>query len=569
MKKHYLKLKVKIITLVVIVLLLGCGVLTYHKADQIRSDYLREINDNSGLATTLRMNGAESCDDFIQQVYYEYGNIHRFSDDVGFFSMLKDKNGNTLAEDQNFLIVHKGGDEHDRRIVLMGDDFITDNEGSYVGFAIGAVSKMEITGICDDTYMYLDELKWENLSGESCSYVPKEKNKAPKATVKFEEWAGDKCYDERYDEGFGDNKFYVSANITCATYGDEIKNKKINTEAEKICNQIYEDYASGVSTQDLQMDEGIFTCYVANTGYLSDEYAVPSVFVFHPVSIAINELKVVFFVVFVFAIICIIFICSIINTLYGQQLAYEMNRRKLTRGIAHELKTPLAITKGYVENWEYLDEKDRPEYSRVMIDEIEHMNKMVTDLLELSRLEAKAKEVNFESVDVYALTKSVLRRMKGTIEERGLVVKMSPGYLSGHVKNAAVNSDDTDDDNSFDGKFLVMADLEMMRTVLVNFISNAMKYADKEINITLLEKGRKIKFEITNDGETIEADKANKVWDEFYRTDRVNNSCIGSSGLGLAITKNILILHGAEYGCKSQKGNTSFWFEMKKDDEVL
>lgn len=565
MKKHYFKLKVKIITLVVIVLLLGCGVLTYHKADQIRSDYLREINDNSGLATTLRMNGAESCDDFIQQVYYEYSNIHRFSDDVGFYSMLKDKHGNTLAEDQNFLIVHKGGDEHNSRIILLGDDFITDNEGSYVGFAIGAVSKMEITGTCDDTYIYLEELKWENLSGESFSYVPKEKNKAPQETIKFEEWAGDKCYDERYDAGFGDNKYYVSASIECATYGDEIKNRKINNEAEKICNRIYEDYASGVSTQDSQIDEGIFTCYVGNTGYLSDEYVVPSVFVFHPVSIAIEELRIVFFVVLVFAVICIIFICSIINSLYKQQLAYEMNRRQLTRGIAHELKTPLAITKGYVENWEYLDEKERPEYSRIMIDEMDNMNRMVTDLLELSRLEAKAKKVNLESVDIYELTQSVLKRMKETIDERGLVVTMKPSCSSGNVRDTAIEEAD---DNANSVNFFVQADLEMMRIVLVNFISNAVKYADKEIDISISENGRKLKFVITNDGQAISIDKIDKVWDEFYKDDRLDSSRIGSNGLGLAITKNILILHGAKYGCKSQNENTSFWFELKREFEM-
>ena len=57
-----------------------------------------------------------------------------------------------------------------------------------------------------------------------------------------------------------------------------------------------------------------------------------------------------------------------------------------------------------------------------MIEEIEYMSQMVTDLLELSRLEAKAKTLELDSVDVYALTQSVLGRMKGLIEEKGLQV---------------------------------------------------------------------------------------------------------------------------------------------------
>lgn len=97
----------------------------------------------------------------------------------------------------------------------------------------------------------------------------------------------------------------------------------------------------------------------------------------------------------------------------------------------------------------------------------------------------------------------------------------------------------------------------------MNFISNAVKYADKKIDINLSENGRKIKFTITNDGNAISEEKIDKVWDEFYRDESIDNSRIGSTGLGLAITKNILILHDAGYGCKSENGKTSFWFEMK------
>ena len=140
---------------------------------------------------------------------------------------------------------------------------------------------------------------------------------------------------------------------------------------------------------------------------------------------------------------------------------------------------------------------------------------------------------------------------------------MSPDSLYGKANNTILENDGAD--NFSDGKFLVIADLEMIRVVLVNFISNAIKYAEKEISISLLQKGKKVKFEIINDGKTIAADKTNKVWDEFYMEDGFNNRRIGSSGLGLAITKNILILHGAEYGCKSQDGKTSFWFELKID----
>jgi len=546
MKKTYFKLKLRVIALVVVVLLLGCGMLTYQRADHIRDDYSALIMDDYGFERTLRLNSACESDDFIQQVYYEYCKVGRDSD-IGFYSMLKDGEGNTLAEDQNFMIVKKADDnedENDWRVLLLEESFGHDDFGSTWSFANGFFSKMEIIGTCDDTYIYLDELKWTNTLGdESYSYVPKikEDNVAQKKE-KFEDWSGSRLYGDYPIE----NKFFLYINSVYPTYGDDDKNMELNREAEEICQQIYDDYYRDIDSKNYQSEEGIFTTYIGGTGHLSDEYAIPYVFVFHPISIAVSELAGIYVLAFILGIVIVCILCHIIQKTYLQQLAYDNNRRQLTRGIAHELKTPLAITKGYVENWEYLDEENRHESSKKMIDEIEHMNRMVTDLLELSHLEAKTKEMNMESVDIKALTNSVLKRMKATIEDRGIVV-------SGNIRtgSGAIN------------EYLVEADLEMMRTVLVNFISNGVKYAEKEIEINLSEVGKRFRFTITNDGQTIETDKINKVWDEFYRDATVDTKRIGGSGLGLAITKNILLLHGAKYGCQSENGKTTFWFEMK------
>lgn len=562
MKRNYIRLKNSISIIMVIVLLVSIGIITYQRADDIRFDYILDINDTSGLIQNLRLNEVVYNDDFIQQVYLAYSEVKPHSDDIGFYSMLKDKDGNTLAEYQNFVTFKKGGDE-DYRILLLEDDFLSDNEEARICFQNGSIVSMEILGTCDDTYVYLDSMKWSDYYDNSYSYSPTNKNSAVTTeTKKFEEWAGDKYY---YEDRTNNNEYYPIVYLNSHIYGDFEESQKLNDEAKEICNQIYSDYANGIDTWDSQKSEGIFNCYVGGTGYLNDDYANPFVYVFHPINIAIQELVWIYVLIFLVGLVIIVLFRYMVNNLYEQQLAYEANRRKLTRGIAHELKTPLAITKGYVENWEYLDEKDRPEYSKIMIDEIEHMNRMVTDLLELSRLEAKVKEVNLESVDVYELAKNVLRRMQETIEERGLIVSLMPNCSVENISDAIIDNDVADEDSVIEGKFLVNADLEMMRVVLVNFISNAVKYADKEIDICLSENRRKIRFTIMNDGKTI--DKIDKVWDEFYRDDTQDNSRIGSSGLGLAITKNILILHRAGYGCKSQNGKTSFWFEIKKDTQ--
>ena len=167
------------------------------------------------------------------------------------------------------------------------------------------------------------------------------------------------------------------------------------------------------------------------------------------------------------------------------------------------------------------------------------MNTLVMDLLELSRFEAKAKELHLETVDLYALMQSVLKRMENVVTERGLAVILPQAEQD---------------------RFLVEADLEMLRVVLVNFISNAVKYAEKEIWIDISKKGRTLTFAITNDGKSIE--HIENVWDEFYKEEHCGS---GSSGLGLAIAKQILLLHNAKFGAKSECGKTVFWFTIKTE----
>ena len=584
MKRNYLKLKIKLTALVIVILLIGCGVLTYQHADQIRSDYMQEAYAEESFFADVRYYDLNGGENLIQQIYYQYGCVWRYSD-RGFYSMFKNvKTGETLAEDQNSIVVIKEGEdqnEQDMRVILLDNEFggdgcefekiddttyeIVEDENGQWRLMNYSVSEVEIIGTCDDTYIYLEELKWKDVWGmESFSYIPDAiQNDELQETVSFEEWAGSRYWGERVD-----NQFTLKMNSVYATYADESLGAKLNSEAKEICEQIYADYVDGTDTLDDQSEDGLFTCYVAGTGYISEDYVMPYVFVFHPVSIAMDELTGVYIIAALIGLVIILFIIGVINKLYNQQLAYENNRRGLTRGIAHELKTPLAVAKGYIENWEYLDENERHESSKQMIAEIDHMDKMVTDLLELSRLEAKAKQMTLEEVDIYALTKSVLGRMKSVIDERQLNVSLAPDVVANEntidvADETAKDGADKATDIARDNEYVVMADLEMMRVVLTNFISNAVKYAKKNIDISLSVHKGKVKFVITNDGKAISTDKVDRVWDEFYKDESSNNSRIGSSGLGLAITKNILILHNAKYGCESNIGQITFWFEMK------
>ena len=226
--------------------------------------------------------------------------------------------------------------------------------------------------------------------------------------------------------------------------------------------------------------------------------------------------------------------------LYKNQMNYEIRNQKLTRGIAHELKTPLAVTKATVENWNYFDEDRRKDYSKRIVNEVDHMSDMVGKLLDVSKIKEGSNKINYEAVDLKKLAEDTISRNAELIRERNITI--------------AFNRDDK--------PYMVFADLEMMNMVISNFMSNAIKYCDHVIMIQLNRNGRKIEFSITNDGAKIDKKDIDKIWDIFYTTDKARTDRMSSSGVGLSVVKSILDAHKADYGCTSGDKGTEFKFSM-------
>ena len=226
--------------------------------------------------------------------------------------------------------------------------------------------------------------------------------------------------------------------------------------------------------------------------------------------------------------------------LYKNQMNYEIRNQKLTRGIAHELKTPLAVTKATVENWDYFDDDRRKDYSKRIVNEVDHMSDMVGKLLDVSKIKEGSNKINREAIDLKELTEDTIRRNGELIRERNITIAFN-----------------------HDGKpYTVFADHEMVNMVLSNFMSNAIKYCDHIITIRLNRNGRKIEFSITNDGAKIEKKDLDKIWDIFYTTDQSRTDRMSSSGVGLSVVKSILDVHKADYSCVSGDNGTEFKFSM-------
>ena len=226
--------------------------------------------------------------------------------------------------------------------------------------------------------------------------------------------------------------------------------------------------------------------------------------------------------------------------LYKNQMNYEIRNQKLTRGIAHELKTPLAVTKATVENWDYFDDDRRKDYSKRIVNEVDHMSDMVGKLLDVSKIKEGSNKVNYEAVDLKKLAEDTISRNAELIRERNITLTL----------------------NCDDKPYTVFADTEMMNMVIGNFMSNAIKYCDHIIMIQLNRNGRKIDFSITNDGAKIEKKDLDKIWDIFYTTDKARTDRMSSSGVGLSVVKSILDVHKADYSCVSGDKGTEFKFSM-------
>ncbi len=537
MKKQYLKLKIKVLSTIIAIMVIGIVVVTYIKAKEIQDEYM------SFCQLGLNENLKEYVDDeskLIRKVYEGYSHKDSGRYNTGYYSMLKDRAGNTLAEHQMFIIIVKGNeilDKDDTRILLLGDAF--SDYGVNIVTGLGSLSQLQIEGTCDDVYIYPENITIADSTGTSKYSKFSIKRYWEKDCVRFEEWAGTNVYNSK-DADYNIKFIPFSTEYMKRIAFDRQAGNKLDLKAKEICEKAYNEVLTkGKKTEAFVKDYNLFTSSITYYQYIGNKYVIPEVYVFQPINRAIEELMNVYMIIMALSVVVLTYLYYIINNLEKEHAIYELNRRHLTSGIAHELKTPVAIIKGSLENWDQLDGEEKEKYRENLIKETDHMTKLVGDFLELSRLEAKAKTLNLESVDLYSLTNSVLKRMQVNV------------------------------DIETDGKeeYLAQADLEMIRTAIVNLVSNAVKYSNKNIEIKLSTNSRKIKFLIANDGALIEEENINKVWNEFYKGDKNDYNRFGSDGLGLAITKNIFILHNAKYGCNSKDGRTEFWFELKKEKE--
>lgn len=226
----------------------------------------------------------------------------------------------------------------------------------------------------------------------------------------------------------------------------------------------------------------------------------------------------------------------------------ELMRKDFVDSVSHELKTPIGIIEGYAEGIKdgIVSGDNVDIYLETIIDESKKMSILVSNMLELSRLESGVLKPKLEIFNINRLIKKVINKLSVDSIEHNL--------------NLIFNENT---DYSY-----VNADIFQIEQVLTNLITNAIKYTPPNNNIivSISEINSKYMVSIINEGGKIEDSDLNKLFNKFYRADKSRKRTNNSTGLGLSIVKNILELHNFEFSLGNIKNGVEFVFYMPKEN---
>ena len=222
----------------------------------------------------------------------------------------------------------------------------------------------------------------------------------------------------------------------------------------------------------------------------------------------------------------------------------EVMRKDFIASVSHELKTPIGIIEGYAEGIKdgIVDSKDALIYLETIIDESKKMGVLVSNMLELSKLESGVIKPNLEVFNINRLIKKVVKKHSLDAKEGSLTLEF--------IENTEYS--------------YVFADTFQMEQVLTNLITNAIKYTPKgnDIIVSISEEGPNYKISVFNTGTNIDSSEIDKLFNKFYRVDKSRSRNSNSSGLGLSIVKNLLELHKFKYSIINRTNGVDFSFYL-------
>ena len=220
-------------------------------------------------------------------------------------------------------------------------------------------------------------------------------------------------------------------------------------------------------------------------------------------------------------------------------------RRDFISNLSHELRTPVSVIRANSEtllDGALEDKKEAKIFSKAILHNAERLTSMVSDLIDLSRIDYGDLKLNIVEVNLDNFIKSFIDSMKSVMKKKDIYIEYQPR----HKKN-------------------IMADVQALERVMNNLIDNAFKYSPKGsvIEISTITNNNHIKINVADEGTGISEIDQEYIFDRFYRTASARASENKGSGLGLAIVKNLINSLNGEVGVSNRTdGGSIFWFTL-------
>ncbi len=230
----------------------------------------------------------------------------------------------------------------------------------------------------------------------------------------------------------------------------------------------------------------------------------------------------------------------------------ENFRREFIADVSHELKTPLFAAQGFVHtllDGAINDKEVRKKFLKKAAKSMDALDLLVQDILTISQIESGEITMHFENFDILELCHEIVDQIEGKAEKKGVELKI-PKKLK---------------------PVIVRGDYRRIYQVLINLISNAIKYTKKGgwARISFKEIGEKVEISVKDNGRGIPDTDLSRIFERFYRVEKSRSREKGGTGLGLSIVKHILEGHNSMIHVESEyKKGSRFYFSLEKANYI-
>ena len=210
--------------------------------------------------------------------------------------------------------------------------------------------------------------------------------------------------------------------------------------------------------------------------------------------------------------------------------------------MSHDLRTPLTMIIGYGEIMRDIPGENTAENVQVIIDESVRLNKLVNDILDISKLNAGVDVCNLTRFNITTLIQSIINRHEKFLNLPSNLIRFD-----------------------YTQEIEVFADQIKIEQVIYNLLTNAIHHTNnvQEIKVTQKVEGNRVRIDIKDNGKGIEEDQLPYIWNRYYKINKQYVRSKVGSGMGLSIVKAIFDVHQIEYGVTSKiNEGTCFYFYL-------